>query len=373
MSPSVLYLSSDALTEGVGASQVLAYVERLPSLGIGVDLHTFEKSDPPTEIDERLRAAGVAWHPHPFGRYGAAGGIGRIVRGARFARGATIVHARADLAAASALLARPDHLVWDCRGLFTDQRLALGTLRAGTPEHALLRRVERSAARRSDAIVTLTHAVVPVLEQRHGPGIGEKVTVIPTCVDLERFSPHPMPDGPVRLLLAGTINRYYDVPLMLRVVEAVRRSLPADLVLATPGPTAWEHELRHAAQRTSVPPSAMPALVASCHAGLSVCREDAGVSLTGSMPTKLAEFLAGGRPIVVNRSLGDAAAIVRDQGCGVVVEGDDDDDVARAAGGILELVSDPSVPQRCREVAERTFDVDRAVESLAAIYRTICA
>jgi len=48
------------------------------------------------------------------------------------------------------------------------------------------------------------------------------------------------PDEPLRLLLGGTINHYYDVPAMVRLVEVSRRRRPTDLILLTPEKTAWE-------------------------------------------------------------------------------------------------------------------------------------
>ena len=91
------YLSNDTLTEGVGASQVLAYVERLVTRGVDVTLHTFEKETPTTVLVDRLRQSGVRWMPHPFGRHGVVGGATRLLSAARFLRGADLVHARADL------------------------------------------------------------------------------------------------------------------------------------------------------------------------------------------------------------------------------------------------------------------------------------
>ena len=44
--PPLTYLTFDSLAEGVGASQVLAYVERLADRGLDVRLHTFEKTAP---------------------------------------------------------------------------------------------------------------------------------------------------------------------------------------------------------------------------------------------------------------------------------------------------------------------------------------
>lgn len=367
------YLSSDAMTEGVGASQVLAYVERLPTRGIEVTLHSFEKGAPDSVVRSRLEAAGVVWRPLHFGRFGAAGGVQRVITGARVLRGAQLVHARADLAAASAMLARPDTLLWDCRGLFADQRVALGTLRAGSPEHRLLQRVESAAAHRSTAIVTLTHAVIPVLDARHGPGIADKATVIPTCVDTTRFAPAPMPsESTLRLLLAGTINRFYDVPAMLMLTRELQRRRATELVVATPSSTSWDDSLDAvAARRISATPNEMPDVIGAAHVGLSVCRDDAGISLTGSMPTKIAEFLALGRPVVVNARLGDAARLLTEYRAGVILDSDAPDAVARAADEIESLLADPSLPERCRALAEEHFDLDVAVDRLAAVYVSI--
>jgi glycosyltransferase involved in cell wall biosynthesis len=367
------YLSHDALTEGVGASQVLAYVERMPARGVDVILHSFEKEPIGDDLAARVEATGITWIRHEFGRFGPSGGIGRVLRGARAIRGADLVHARADLAAASAVLGRPRRWIWDCRALFADQRLALGTLRSGSAEHRALGAIQRAASRQSDAIITLTDRVVPVLAERHGPRVAPKTTVITTCVDTQRFALTPMPPTePLRMLLAGTINAYYDVPLMARLVEEVRRRTSVELVVASPPTTAWDDVIDSLSPvRLTRSPADMPPLVSESHVGLSVCRDDAGVSLTAAMPTKIGEFLSAGRPVIVNAGLGDAGALVQHHRCGVVVGGVRS--IEDAADDLLALLADPELPARCRALAEEHFDLDRAVDRLVATYRKVAA
>src|SRR5205807_6191950 len=79
--PTLAYLTFDAVSRGVGASQVLPYVSRLEARGVSVELHEFEPRVP-----------------------GAAGGAGRMLRGALAVRGAELVHARAHLAGAAAVV-----------------------------------------------------------------------------------------------------------------------------------------------------------------------------------------------------------------------------------------------------------------------------
>ncbi|HEX2025917.1 MAG TPA: glycosyltransferase [Actinomycetota bacterium] len=367
------YLTFDSLAEGVARSQVLPYVERFGKRSLDVFLHTMEKAGADHETARQLERAGVRWIPHPFGRHGPIGGAGRVARGAGMVRGAPLVHARSDLPAASALLAGCRRWVWDMRSLWADQRIALGSLRPGSPEERTLRRIERSAARRSSAIVTLTAAAIDVLRSRHGPNVAAKAHVVPTCVDLGLFTPTPLPqERTIRLVFSGTLNRFYDLPLMLSLASFVERRRPVQFSVVTPGPTSWEEELAAGrVDRVVGTPTDMAEHVARSHAGLSVCRADAGVSLRAAAPTKLAEFLASGRPVVINPGLGDMDDLIERFGCGVVVHGREEDHLAAAADALEALIDDPETPARCRQAAEAHFDIEKGVDRLLAIYRSI--
>jgi glycosyltransferase involved in cell wall biosynthesis len=373
--PELTYLSFDSLAEGVGASQVAAYVERLAARGLDVRLHTYEKQAPPPELVDRLAGAGVAWTPHPFGGHGAGAGARRLVEAMRWLRGAELVHARADLAAGAAALARSPAWVWDVRSLWADQRIALGTLRRGSPQERVLRRLEQAAAQRCSGVITLTEAVLEILAERHGSALLRNAAVVPTCVDLERFPAAALPVGDVtRLLFSGSLNRYYDLPTMVALVEVLRRRRPARMEVLTPGPTGWDAELTAAGIPVrSAEPRSVPQELAAAHAGLCICRFDAGPSLRGAMPTKIAEFLATGRPIVVNRGLGDLDELLPGRRCGVVVERASPAALERAAAELEVLLDDPGTPDRCRALAEAHFDLDRAIDRLLMVYESSLA
>lgn len=373
--PQVSYLSVDPLASTVGSSQVLAYVFRLAERGVVLDLHSFER-EPDAALLRRLSAAGVRWTAHPFGGPGARGGAGRVARLARAIRGAALVHARSDMAAAAVMssiaLFRSDlRWLWDVRSLWADQKVATGVFGERSPQARAFRQIERAAARRCHRSVTLTTSAIDELDRRHGSGFGTKATVITTCVDRRRFAPEPPPPRDrVRILLAGTLNRYYDVDLMLRLVEELGRRDKVDFVVAAPGETEWDGAFRRiGATRLAASAEEMPDLVASCHVGLSVCRDDAGPSLLAAMPTKIGEFLATGRPVVVNPGLVDAARLVSDAGAGVVVG--PSDDLSVAADQVLEVVDDPRAAKRAAKLAYEHFDLDRGVDHLVRIYREL--
>lgn len=299
--PPLTYLTTDSVVDGIGLSQVFRYVERLAESGIEVTLHSFEKAAPPTERATRLGDAGVDWHPHRF-RPGAAAGAARVAQGAALVARAELIHARCDMAAASAVLARRPAWVWDIRSFWREQRVEMGLLQTGSPYDRVMHSIERASARRCTAIVTLSQSAAEVLGRRFGEAVAAKSNVITTCVDLDFFpcSSFP-PASKVRFLLAGTLNLLYDVPCMLRLVELTQARRPTDITVLKPAPSPWD-ELFHGVGLTpqSAEASEMPARVAEHHVGFSVLRADIGVSIRAVTPTKIGEFLAAGRPVVVN-------------------------------------------------------------------------
>lgn len=366
------YLSMDSIQGGVGASQVLPYVERMAARGVDVRLHTFEWTRPADSLAERLEDASIKWKVHRSGSHGSMGGLGRVVRAAAAVRGTDLVHARADLAAASALLGHAGAWLWDVRSFWADQRVAAGTLRVDSPQDRVVRWVESAAAARASAVVTLTRSAVDVLAQRHGRSVEAKTTVVPTCVDLRRFTCSSLPPQPVRLLLSGSFNPLYDMPAMLRFSQFVAQRTPARLTMLRPNANPWDEAVVQAGGEVrTVAFGDMPTEVAGHHAGLSILRTDAPLASVAAMPTKIAELLATGRPVVVNAGLGDAEELFGATKVGVVVRDSEAESLKQAADELLALLEDPSTQSRCRAVAERHFDLEKGVDTLIAIYRSM--
>jgi glycosyltransferase involved in cell wall biosynthesis len=373
MLPVVTYLTFDSLQEGVGASQVTRYVERMAAAGVRVKLHSFEKEPPSRALRQHLHRASIEWIPHAFGGHGPRQGALRVLRAAKYVGKCELLHARSDLAAAAALLARPGRWVWDMRSLWAEERIVMGTLRRGSLEDHVLRSVTSRASKTCDAIIALADTAVGVVEDLYGYEASRKTRVVRTCVDLDRFSLRDPPlTQAISLLLSGTLNPYYDLPLTLAFVEAVAARRPARLEVATPDGERLAPLLREAAWTVhSAPPDQMPGLVSSSHGGLSICRADGGVSLKARMPTKIGEFLATGRPVVVNRGLGDMDRLIAEYRCGVAIQGSTPADVKTAAAEFIRLLDDPETGPRCRRVAETYFSIDTAVETLIETYRQV--
>jgi glycosyltransferase involved in cell wall biosynthesis len=113
----------------------------------------------------------------------------------------------------------------------------------------------------------------------------------------------------------------------------------------------------------------MPARIRGSHAGLSIRRPDHLAALAGCAPIKLAEFLATGRPVVVNAKLGDMDDLVARHKCGVVLTDRSDDGLERGAHDLNALLADDGTPNRCRAAAVEHFSLETGIERLLEVYR----
>lgn len=368
----VTYLTMDSVTEGVGASQVWPYVSRLAHRGQPVRLVSFEKI--PRDLAEI--PALVDWAPRHF-RRGRMAPFRRIAAAALEARSSRsrVLHARSDLPAMAAMLARHPCWVWDVRAFWREQRIELGGIHAGSPTDWILQRVEATAAQRSAAIICLSAAAKETLRARFGEAIADKITVIPTAVDTQVFRPgHRRSGAEIRVLLSGSYNSFYDGSLMARLLGALRDRTPvhAEWIGADRRSPLWD-ALRPVldAVRGAVPFDEVPVHVLRSDVGLAVCRADAGPALRAAMPTKIAEFLATGRPVVVNRGLGDMDAILSKYRCGIAVSDRTHRAIEAAADELLDLLADGALSERARACALDVFDLGTNVARLHEVYRRV--
>lgn len=365
----VTYISLDSLREGVGASQVLAYIEKL-RVDFNMTLISFEKVTPTTDDIARLKLKGVNWKPISFGRYGVFGGTQRFIKLLRLIPKNEVVHARSDLAAFASLIVNTRYVIWDCRALLADQRRAILGWSQFSFKFALMRFIEFFVAKRSAKIIVITKSVVPILMKRYKLNV-EKMTHITTCVDRSRFFTSPLPQGQVIALISGTLSDAYDFKLMNLIIQELRNqcSLKVIISLGEGHGLNWNQLLYDEVIRKSY--YEMPNVISQSSFGLSIWKKDLGVALTSVASTKSAEFLSCGRPLIVNRNQGDIGRIVEEEDVGVATVGSSEQEIKAYCKSILQTIGSPDIESRCSSVAERYFDLDQGVTSLANVYHRL--
>jgi glycosyltransferase involved in cell wall biosynthesis len=329
------------MTEPLGHSQVLPYVEGLARAGFRMEVIAFEPGTATSReierVEERLRACGVSYfwmrrsssHSLPVKAAEAGRTLAQLLaRGVL--RRPRVVHARSYLPSAVAQLGASlipgAKFLFDVRGLLGEEYVDAGHWSAESPRYRLLKRFERRLFERADAVVVLT--------ERHRRYLSEEarllpretpIEVIPTCVDVERFSPSAEgrerwrrelgADGRFLLAYAGTLGAWYREEEMLRFYAALRRRRPCRFAFFTHSPA---DRLESALSRTEVPreevvvrrvaPGDMPHALSAADAAISFITPF--FSKLGSAPTKVPEYLALGLPTVLNRGIGDSDQLI---------------------------------------------------------------
>ena len=362
----ILYVTHDSLLEGIGMSQIVPIVIGLSRNGWKVGVVSFEKNMQSDLLKKELADSGVQWMRHKFGRKGALGGLGRLLRLTVTLPKARAFHCRGDLAGAACALRNRKNVLWDVRGLWIDQKLVIGSISGWKPLIWFARKLESMSARNASAVTTLTSAVFPVLQKRNRT-LTKNHKVIPTCTDLVKFSfSNDLPENKT-LLLSGLYNDYYDLDSMRHFIQEFRKVDDLGVV--------WCHG--HEAERSildvgeneikTLRQDQMVKEITNSSFGMAICKTGIGDSLSGVMPTKVAEFLAVGRPVVVSEGVGDLDNLLLSTRTGVILKGD----AEKAIQELLVLLNDKDTPHRCRKLAETHFSMVNAIRDYDDLFKDL--
>jgi hypothetical protein len=356
----------DSISEGVGSSQILPLLQRIACEGLNVNLISFEKHPPTNSVISELKKSNIVWNQRSFEKRGYLGGLSRLIEIKSEIANTEIIHARSDIPAVAAVLSKEAPVLWDIRSLWADQRSFMETNQIKKKIISSLRVLESVASSGSAAISTLTSSVVPILEARH-KDLPTLQIVVPTAVDLVRFKFVPNLPNSIKGLYSGTYNDYYDLVLSKKFIEQMFKLGPLEVEWARPKESSRISLNAGETASFAATQIEMANIIPNYSFGVSVCKLNAGASLTAAMPTKIGEFLACGRPIVVNKGLGDMDQFIEESRIGVILDGNPSN-LKRSAGELIELLNDKDTPSRCRAVAEKYFSMDVGARKYLGIY-----
>lgn len=364
------YVSIDSILEGVGASQILAYMKQLAPR-YNIHLITMEKKEIDPQFALEISSLGINWTPLKFGRYGIIGGVLRFVRLFIEIDKNSLVHARSDIPALAAALKNCKNFIWDCRAMMADQRLALSTRKTNWIEYKILRLVERIIAAKSSSIITITKSVIPVYVERYNIS-PDKFTMITTCVDTDMFRKTPQYfSNQLNILIPGTISPAYDIELMNLIIGEfrLRREVSVTVALGSGYTDLWELIDYDTVVKKSF--AEMPSLIAESNLGMSIWRESLGISLKSVASTKTAEFLSVGRPVFVNFSQGDLGSLLLNSKVGVSVLARDPESIRKYVDQMTMILEDEFSVDSCRKLATDLFSLADGLKVLESLYESL--
>lgn len=389
----VMFISYNEMLGGLGQSQVIPYLRGLHRAeGVRFTLLSFEKGDAFTDdgaarcaaLKESLAADGIEWH---WLRYHQRPSLPAtfydVLTGAVLARKlikrnrVEMIHARSHIPATIALpLLKPFKLklLFDLRGLMAEEYVDAGHWREGGLPFRLTKNMERRALAAADGIVTLTERIWPVVND--WPGLrGRDVAhaVVPCCADLEKFRFDERARQAKRaelgvnqrfvIVYSGSVDGWYLTEEMADFCAETVKTVPDVFFLWL---TPARHERLRALLRErglndenyavrAVRPDEAPAFLCAADAGLAFIKPC--FSKLASSPTKTAEYLGCGLPLVINAGIGDADALITAEQAGALVTEFTPAAYAKAARTVFQMSCDDATRARMRGIAARLLNL----------------
>jgi glycosyltransferase involved in cell wall biosynthesis len=389
-----LYLTRNGLLEPLGQSQVFSYLRGL-SQEHRITLITYEKDDDWADKPRvaKLRAEcdrlGIRWLPQRFRAQpkliAPALSLVRMVwlveREVRRQR-VRLIHARSYIPAAVALVVSRltgVPFLFDMRALWPEELITAGRLRRGAILHKAMVASERACLRRAGGVVSLTYAAVEYLRRVYPRDLaGQKVEVIPTCADLDRFVPASRPpDHRVIGCLGTVMSGWFRLDWLTSFLAvAAKRDPGLRFELTTRDDPAKVHKVLGFDAEVQSRLHIAPCPSERVHEVLqgqvaSVMFFTQGLSKLGSSPTRMAEILGCGLPVVANEGVGDVAQIIRAHRVGVLVSGPSESEMNAAWDELELLLKDPDLAIRCRKAAEEYFSLAAGTVAYLGLYKQI--
>ncbi len=393
MSIRTLYLCYFGLREPLVQTQVLPYLRQLSAAGIKVHLLTFEprlredwSAGELTKQQEQLATEGIAWFCLPYHKSPSVPAtLYDIVAGARYAAKLVrrhkidVLHARSHVPAMMGALVKRwtgARLLFDIRGFFPEEYVDAGLWPAGGSVYRAVKATERWLLSSADAFVVLTERAREILfsGSTDTDALGRPIEVIPCCMDAERFKSSDAETaedvrrelnlvGRRVIVYLGALGGWYMTDEMAQFLATAHRQDPNtfSLILTQSQPEMMSGPLRALGVADKdylirrVAPADVPRYLRAADFSLSFIKPS--YSKQASSPTKIAEALASGLPIISNAGIGDLDAMIEGDRVGTIVRQFNDAAYVEALSAIDAMRQDESIAARCKASAVNRFDL----------------
>jgi glycosyltransferase involved in cell wall biosynthesis len=392
----ILYISYDGILEPLGHSQVLKYLVFL-SKDFDVTLISFEKVNSAIdksefyEMHQYCQQEKIKWKPRIYHQ-----GLPlfshlvnlfsifytpfiEILKNAH-----QIVHIRSYMPGLGMPLFKiffNFKLVFDIRGFWADEKVDRLGWSKNSLKYKFIKALEVRLFKHADIVVTLTESSKKFIEERFKKS-SNSVTVIRTCVDFSEFNTEKRVIRPYdfkrQLVLGylGSIDTAYDFNAFLQLIKNLEgRGLKVQLkILSKTTPAIVmrylkENNLSHLEHEV---------LFLKRHELSNVINQfdllgfalKPSFSLIASMPTKIAESLACGTPIICNNFNNDIKDMIEINKIGVL---HDFSQNLRQENyeEIISIIQDHTASERCYEFSKENFSLELGVSQYVDIYNSL--
>lgn len=353
----ILFISYDGMTDPLGQSQVIPYLQGLCADGYRIFLLSCEKKEAfannKATVEKLLEAYTIEWVPVFYTKQppvlSTLWDVWKLKRKAASLHkeyGIAMVHTRAGVPALIGYWMKKKYgvrFLHDVREFYADSRVDGGMWPLSNPLYKFIfnyfKKQEALQVKASDGIVCLTYAAEKIIRQWPEFKKDTPLAVIPCSADLELFDPAKISvqaQGALKQKLGignsdfivsylGSIGGWYLTAEMLRFCKVLSERLPAAKFLFI-SPHRHEVIIAEAEKHGLAANKIITQKATRREVPLLLSLSDYSIffikscySKQSSSPTKHGEIMAMGIPLITNSGVGDVEMIVDKYDAGIVL------------------------------------------------------
>jgi len=407
-----LYLCYFGLREPLVQTQVIPYLKELIKDNIKISLLTFEPNprerwskEQIEEESKKLAKQGIEWHFLTYYKRPLVPATAfNILSGVWFTwrmlhrEKLDIIHARAYRPAIIGVIARKftrkkPKLLFDMRGFEPDEYKDTGMWKESGWIFKFAKKTERYLLNKSDGFVVLTERARKILfpesEESGFDHHNKPIEVIPCCIDKNRFQIiKSLSRESVRkkfnltykkvFVYVGSFSGWCLTQEMADFFEIAKKQDDSTfaLILTQDNPKIITKPLKERGFSDNdflvkmVLPEEIPIYLSASDIAISFVK--ASYSRQASSPTKIAEYLASGLPIISSSDIGDLNILIEGEKVGIILRGFNETDYVEALIKIEALLEDKNLSEHCRLIAYEKFNLETvAGKKYRRIYRRL--
>ena len=395
------------MTDPLGQSQVIPYLQGLSKAGYNIFLLSCEKKEVFDQNKEAIQVlldkSGINWIPLNYTKnppvFSTLFDIIKLRKAARQIHKKhymDMVHTRPGVPALVGLWMKKRmgvKFLNDIREFYADSRVEGKMWNIANPLYKVVydffKRKEREAVEKSDGIVCLTYAAEKIIKTWDAYKSGIPLSVIPCSADLDLFNPETITDAEKKTLkqecgisendfvisYLGSIGGWYLIDEMMQFCKILCNKIPQTKLLFI-SPHRHE-EIRAAANRFGISNDKVvtkkagrqdvPKLLSLSN--YSVFFIKPCYSKQSSSPTKHGEIMAMGIPLITNSGVGDVETIVNSYNAGIIINRFTDTEFSAAADKISAGLS--FKVDEIKRGAREFYSLGTAIEKYISIYNSI--
>jgi glycosyltransferase involved in cell wall biosynthesis len=401
----ILYLTYDGLTDPLGQSQIIPYLQGLTKHGYQFTILSFEKKERFIKNEDKIRQLlqpyKIQWRALSFSKRPPL--LAKIFDAIRMKRNAyrlqrklafDMIHCRSYLAADVGLSMKKKFgvkFLFDMRGFWADEKVDNGQWNI---KNIFFRAIYRYYKKKenffllhSDAIISLTEAAGN--EIRKNPDYKNlPIDVIPCCADLKLFNYETVDTEKAEALrkqlgiaagqkiisYLGSVGGWYMTKEMFSFYKRLLQMYPSFIMLflTKDDPSKVFSEVSSAgipSNKIIITYSErkdLPVYLSLCDCSIFFIRPT--YSKIASSPTKHGELMGMGIPVICN-DIGDTGNIIRKTNTGVIVDSFNDHEYDRVINSFPDLLS--MGKKNIRQAAFEYFDLEKGITKYSDVYKRV--